>query len=272
MKPWKLSSITLSCLLLQSGICFADSTAVSIPAGKGMFPAVSVPSPAPVQNEDYPQTECPVPANLVCPDINGNIPAGTSINCPDICIVKRKVVTSGSVPIYTSDAVCPTGYATLNTYHADTEITRVPAQWGVDPIDQANYNLALQYGANCYPDGHDIWGPFMCSRQTPYDIGDIAPENQIPSPQSNTSNMVQVSGYEKSCWTLPSCDGNAYRDYYDKRGTINTSCAAARYNGQHYVYQHLTCDIPEHVGYTTNIVPTYTLCGRIKQTWTPVNQ
>src|SRR5579871_5465752 len=54
------------------------------------------------------------PSNPVCPDINGNLPAGTTKNCPSYCTVTRqdiiRTVGSNTVIDSSTPAICPSNY------------------------------------------------------------------------------------------------------------------------------------------------------------------
>ncbi len=245
-----------------------DSGSVRPPGGVGsssqavssQYSTVNIPSQA-VLNQQYASTYIPAcPANPVCPDINGKLPAGQTADCPDFCTVSRSVneytVLGVTTIASTTAPACPAPYVIVDTYQVGKEIAQnsnpAPA-----PYPISDYTLFVGYvlsGYTCttYPAGTHT--------QCGFSFGAI-----VMPPWPNSWPSVLVTGY-LGYYTADNsnsdyCKLAPYCTYYCDHNYVATDTLYS------YSYSYLKCTPPPGLFYTGSTVPTAFVCAARKAAW-----
>jgi hypothetical protein len=225
------------------------------------YPGVTVPT-IQVTDEYYAQLKF-CPPRVVCPDINGAFPSGTSgtdrvEGCPDSCRVERtvKFSTNPKTPakiVATSPAICPPGYNAVATYKVDKEITQTtddqPAPYPITSMATYNNYLAAGYTCTDQRQSDEVKGCVNYKFSLSLNSITMIKNNVGTYLSYGTDGYCYIS--TSSCTVLGTCDSNiGYNIFY------------------HSAYAYKKCLLPKGtLYYTNNMIPTAVVCTVAKPTW-----
>ena len=215
---------------------------------------------------------CPnQPSN--CPTINGG---GNESTCPKYCSVTRSpksftgssIITTGGKQFINprtqiKEAVCPSGYAAINTYNMDLETAYTSAPIVITPISsRANMNQFTASGLyTCGPTSLGVPNPELFYNanncHVEHNAGDYVDPSDPYSFDSQHIVYIQRVVDGSTCTCKGSC--------------APCSCAVVSDRAHSYYYKQIICtSYPGGVYLTGNRVPVSLVCARTTMSWVPV--